>query len=39
MTILLFERGRVVVDADLLEHGGEGREVYARMGERFGEMA
>ncbi len=36
MTILLFEPGRVVFDADLLEHAAEGREVYARVGERCG---
>jgi len=36
MTMLLFERGRVRFDDDLLEHGAEGREVYAKMGERCG---
>lgn len=36
MTMLLFERGQVRFDDDLLEHGGQGREVYARMGERCG---
>jgi phosphatidylserine decarboxylase len=38
MTVLLFEPGRVAIDADLLEYGGQGIEVYARMGERFGEV-
>lgn len=37
--ITLFERGRVVLDADLLEHSAEQREVYARMGERLGVAA
>jgi len=36
MTIALFERGRVTLSDDLLEHGAEGREVYARMGDRCG---
>ena len=31
--ITLFERGRVRFADDLLEHGAQGREVYARMGE------
>jgi phosphatidylserine decarboxylase len=34
--ITLYEPGRVVWDADLIEHGKAGREVYAWMGERAG---
>ena len=34
--ITLFQHGRVVFDADLVEHAAEQREVYARMGERLG---
>ena len=36
MTMLLFEPGRVQLDADLLEQSAQGRELYARMGERLG---
>jgi len=35
--ITLFEHGRVRFAADLLEHGVQGREVYARMGEAAAE--
>lgn len=35
--ITLFERGRVRFADDLLEHGAQGREVYARMGEAAAE--
>lgn len=34
--ITLFQRGRIVFDADLRTHAAEQREVYARMGERLG---
>ncbi len=36
--ITVFEPGRVNWDADLIEHGKTGREVYAWMGERCGVM-
>lgn len=36
--ITLFEAGRIQFDADLLEHSAEGREVYARMGDRAGQL-
>lgn len=32
--ITIFEPGRLAWDADLIEHGKAGREVYARVGER-----
>ena len=35
-TITLFEPGRVKLDADLLAHTAERRELYARMGDRLG---
>jgi len=35
--ITLFEPGRIRLDADMVEQGAQGREVYARMGERLGE--
>ena len=35
--ITLFEPGKITWDADLIEHGKLGREVYAWMGERCGE--
>lgn len=35
-TITLFEPGRVKLDADLLAHTAEHRELYARMGDRLG---
>ena len=35
-TITLFEPGRVKLDADLLTHTAERRELYARMGDRLG---
>ncbi len=34
--ITLFQRGRILFDADLTAHAAEHREVYARMGERLG---
>ena len=34
--ITVYEPGRATWDADLVEHGKEGREVYAWMGERCG---
>ena len=34
--ITVFEQGKVAWDADLIEHGNAGREVYAWMGERCG---
>lgn len=36
MTMLLFEPGRVQLDADLLKQSAHGHELYARMGERLG---
>ncbi|MBI5800458.1 MAG: phosphatidylserine decarboxylase [Verrucomicrobia bacterium] len=38
-TITLFEPGRVKLDADLVEHTRERRELYARMGDRAGVAA
>ena len=38
-TITLFEPGRVKLDADLLAHTAEHRELYARMGDRLGVAA
>lgn len=38
-TITLFEPGRVKLDADLLAHTVEHRELYARMGDRLGVVA
>lgn len=38
-TITLFEPGRVKLDADLLTHAAERRELYARMGDRLGVAA
>lgn len=35
--VTIFEKGRLRVDADLLAHGAEQREVFARVGERLGE--
>lgn len=35
-TILLFEKDRIRLDADLVEHSGQRRELYARMGDRLG---
>lgn len=37
MTMLLFEPGRIRLADDLLEQSSEGRELYARMGDRLGE--
>ena len=34
--ITIFERGRIRLADDLLEHSADGREMYARMGERMG---
>ena len=34
--ITLFQPGKIKFDADLVRHGAEGLEVYARMGERLG---
>jgi phosphatidylserine decarboxylase len=34
--ITVFQRGRILLDADLVAHSAEQREVYARMGERLG---
>lgn len=34
--ITLFQPGKIRFDADLVRHGAEGLEVYARMGERLG---
>lgn len=35
--ITVFQPGRIRFDADLVSHAAEQREVYARMGERFGQ--
>ncbi len=35
-TLLLFPPGSVQLDADLLEHSAQQRELYARMGDRMG---
>lgn len=32
----IFQKGAIRLDADLLEHAGHGREVYAKMGEHCG---
>ena len=37
MTMMLFEPGAVELDEDLVKHTAEGRELYARMGDRMGE--
>ncbi len=34
--ITLFQPGKIKFDADLVRHGSDGLEVYARMGERLG---
>ncbi len=34
--VTLFQPGKIKFDADLVRHGSEGLEVYARMGERLG---
>ncbi|MCU0791602.1 MAG: archaetidylserine decarboxylase [Opitutaceae bacterium] len=34
--ITVFAKGRIQFDPDLIEHGAQQREVYARMGERMG---
>ncbi|MEI6106442.1 MAG: phosphatidylserine decarboxylase, partial [Opitutae bacterium] len=34
--VTLFQRGRIQLDADLVTHSAEGREVYAKMGDRLG---
>lgn len=38
MTMMLFEAGAVVLAEDLVKHSAEGRELYARMGDRMGEI-
>lgn len=37
-TITLFEPGRIRLANDLLEHSARNRELYARMGDRMGEL-
>jgi phosphatidylserine decarboxylase len=37
LTITLFEKGAVRLDNDLTENARQGRELYARMGDRMGE--
>lgn len=37
-TITLFEPGKVTLDADLLHHASEQRELYAHMGDHMGRM-
>ncbi len=37
MTMMLFEPGVIVLDEDLVKHSAEGRELYARMGDRMGD--
>ncbi len=39
MFMMFFERDRVIFSPDLLEHGAEGREVYARVGDCCGHAA
>ncbi len=34
--ITIFQAGRIKLDDDLVKHGAEGMEVYARMGDRLG---
>ncbi len=34
--LTIFQKGRISLADDLLEHSADGREVYARMGERMG---
>jgi phosphatidylserine decarboxylase len=36
--ITIFQPGRIKLDEDLVSHGAEGIEVYARMGDRLGEV-
>jgi phosphatidylserine decarboxylase len=36
LTITLFERGRIQLDADLLETSAKGIELYARIGDHMG---
>ncbi|MEJ1973335.1 MAG: phosphatidylserine decarboxylase [Lacunisphaera sp.] len=35
--VTIFQPGRIKFDADIVPHGADGLEVYARMGERLGE--
>ncbi|HLS28584.1 MAG TPA: phosphatidylserine decarboxylase [Opitutales bacterium] len=35
-TILLFEKGRIRLDSDLVENTAQNRELYAKMGDRLG---
>jgi len=37
MTMMMLEPGAVVLAEDLVEHSAEGRELYARMGDRMGD--
>ena len=37
-TLLLFEPGKIRLDADLLQNSAEQRELYARMGDRMGQF-
>lgn len=39
MTMVFFEPGRVSLEADLLEQTAQGRELFARMGDRLGRQA
>ena len=39
MFMMFYEPGRVRFSPDLLEHGAEGREVYARVGDRCGHLS
>jgi phosphatidylserine decarboxylase len=34
--VTIFQPGKIKFDADLVQHGAEGIEVYARMGESLG---
>lgn len=34
--VTIFQPGKIKLDADLVKHGAEGLEVYARMGDRLG---
>jgi len=38
MTMMCFEPGAVVLAEDLVKHTADGREIYARMGDRMGEQ-
>jgi len=35
--VTIFQKGRIRLDADLVQQSADGVEVYARMGDRLGE--